>query len=67
VGDKPCPECGGSGSVFLYTAYVTHDMALDSECPELEGAEYDDVYGICLACSGEGTLAAAIANKLNQP
>ncbi len=31
--NEACPYCGGAGEVYLYTDYVTHDMALDAGNP----------------------------------
>ncbi len=40
-----CPECNGSGSIAVQVSsrqFVTHEMALDACCPEMEGSLYSD-------------------------
>jgi len=40
-----CPNCDGSGAIPVQTGsrqYVTREMALDAECPEMEGSLYTD-------------------------
>ncbi|MFA7218944.1 MAG: hypothetical protein WC119_00265 [Synergistaceae bacterium] len=40
-----CPNCDGSGAIPVQTCarqYVTHDMAMDACCPEMEGSLYCD-------------------------
>ena len=38
-----CPSCDGSGAIHTKIrdrCYVTHEMALDAQCPEMEGSIY---------------------------
>lgn len=64
MNDKPCPLCGGAGVVHVCDEYITHDMALDAGDPDMEGMLWQEVYDECPLCLGEGTLAAAIAHRL---
>lgn len=51
-----CNKCQ-EGHILVDVAvyYVTHDMALDAECPEMEGMIYDEVpvWGMCGCCEGK--------------
>ena len=40
-----CPNCDGSGAVQVQTQsrqYVSREMAMDAQCPEMEGSLYSD-------------------------
>ncbi|MFA7219493.1 MAG: hypothetical protein WC119_03245 [Synergistaceae bacterium] len=40
-----CPNCDGSGAIPVQVScreYVSHEMAMDAGCPEMEGSLYSD-------------------------
>jgi len=51
-----CPDCQGEGRIPLGENYVTHDMAIDAGCPEMEGSSCGIEYGQCPRCQGGGLL-----------
>lgn len=55
-----CPNCDGGGAVQTgQRQLVTHDMALDAGCPEMEGSLYsDDEWSQCQWCAEKDVLIA---------
>lgn len=64
-----CPNCDGSGSIPARTScrqYVTHDMAMDACCPEIEGSLYsDDEWEVaqCQWCYEKNKILKTIGDK----
>lgn len=55
-GGYPCDACGGSGQYCIGETLVSRDMALDAECPELEGSHYRFEFARCPTCGGDGWI-----------
>lgn len=55
-----CPNCDGGGAIQTgQRQLVTHDMALDAGCPEMEGSLYsDDEWEQCQWCAEKDVLIA---------
>ena len=49
-----CDACGGEGQFIVGEMLVSREMALDAECPALEGEHYGFEYAKCPACGGDG-------------
>lgn len=46
-----CKNCN-EGHIPLGENFVTHDMAIDAGCPEMEGQSMGIEWGICPCCYG---------------
>ncbi len=49
-----CDACGGSGKFCVGETLVSRDMAIDAECPSLEGTHYEYEFARCPTCGGDG-------------
>ena len=66
-----CQECDGSGAVQVQTRsrqYVTRGMAMDAQCPEMEGSLYnEDEFEVqqCQWCAEKAQVIAAYEAQAN--
>ena len=68
-----CPECDGSGAVQVQARsreYVSREMAMDAQCPEMEGSLYcDDEFEVerCQWCYERTRVLADYEAHANDP
>jgi DnaJ-class molecular chaperone len=51
-----CESCEGTGQFCVGETLVSRDMAIDAECPSLEGMHYEYEFAPCPTCGGDGWI-----------